>query len=127
MQFTAPWSITLKLITLFISLLLITIAILGIFNGPRNNVIWFPLMVIFPLLLVITLAFFTIRGYVIIGDKLLIRRIGWNSTVNLAGLKTAVVMADAMDRSIRTFGNGGVFCFAVAAGITGRLLAVRTL
>ena len=59
-------------------------------------------------------ALFTIRGYRLEGDVLLVRRLGWNSRIDLAGLQSAEADPAAMNGSIRTFGNGGFFCFAGA-------------
>jgi hypothetical protein len=53
-----------------------------------------------------------IRGYVLTSEPLLVQRFGWNYKLTLAELVSAEVDPKAMDRSIRTFGNGGMFCLA---------------
>jgi Bacterial PH domain len=58
--------------------------------------------------------FFSIRGYVLDAVSIHVLRPGWKTTVMLAGLQSATHDADAMSRSIRTFGNGGLFCIAGA-------------
>ncbi len=40
------------------------------------------------------------------------QRVGWVSTVNLSGLVSAEVDPFAITKSLRLFGNGGMFCFA---------------
>lgn len=62
-----------------------------------------------PLALVIGCALFTIRGYALTPDTLLIRRFLWSTRVPLAELKSAEYLPGAMRGSIRTFGNGGFF------------------
>ena len=59
-------------------------------------------------------ALFSIRGYRLEGGVLLVQRLGWNSRIDLAGLQSAEADPAAMNGSIRTFGNGGFFCFAGA-------------
>jgi hypothetical protein len=51
---------------------------------------------------------------VLTADTLLIQRLFWNSKIDISGLLSAEADTDAMNRSIRTFGNGGMFCFAGA-------------
>ncbi|MCK5740290.1 hypothetical protein KAH55_13970 [bacterium] len=112
MSFTAPWSNSLKVSTLLVTVLLLSITVVGIFTGPQDTITWFLSMVVMPPVMLLIFAFFAIRGYAITNDSLFVQRIGWNSTINLAGLESATVMVDAMDNSFRTFGNGGAFCFA---------------
>lgn len=54
---------------------------------------------------------FTIRGYSITSDAILIHRLGWTTRLSLDGLQSAQPVPDAMHRSIRLFGNGGLFSF----------------
>ena len=63
-------------------------------------------------LILTTAAFFLIRSYVLSGDALLVQRLGWHSRLDLSGLRSAEVDPQAMAKSTRTFGNGGMFCFA---------------
>jgi len=53
-----------------------------------------------------------IRGYVLFDNTLIIERLGWQTKIDLSKLATAEVDPTAMAKSIRTFGNGGMFCFA---------------
>ena len=54
---------------------------------------------------------FMIRGYVITGDAILIRRLFWTTRLDRADLKSAEVVPKAMSKSLRTCGNGGGFSF----------------
>jgi hypothetical protein len=54
---------------------------------------------------------FMIRSYTITEHAILIRRLFWTTRLDRAGLKSAEVVPKAMDKSLRTFGNGGGFSF----------------
>jgi hypothetical protein len=54
-------------------------------------------------------ALFTIRGYTITPDAILVRRLFWNTRLPLAGLQSVESRPNVMRGSIRTFGIGGAF------------------
>jgi hypothetical protein len=54
---------------------------------------------------------FMIRAYVITEDAILIRRLFWTTRLDRAGLKSAESVPGAMNKSLRTCGNGGGFSF----------------
>jgi hypothetical protein len=116
--FKARWGRLLKFTTGLCVLILVGIAIIGVFTGPRGSVVWvvsvvwIVSMTVMPLLILTIAMFFLIRGYVLTQDRLIVQRLGWNSTLNLSDLRSAEADSNAMARSIRTFGNGGLFCFA---------------
>ena len=115
-RFSAPWGTMLQLSTAMSVLLLACLPLVGLFAGPRSGAAvvftWYLSMVVAPLLVLFIGVFFVIRGYVLTPRVLRVQRLGWESRVPLAGLRAAEVSADAMRRSIRLFGNGGLFCFA---------------
>ena len=112
-RFNAPWGRALKVMTGITVLILIHIPVIGMFSGPQGSVVWTLSMIVVPLLLTLAIAaFFLIRGYVLTGDVLLVQRLGWNSKLDLSGLTAAEADPRAMAKSIRTFANGGMFCFA---------------
>ncbi len=74
---------------------------------PFFNIIFFLL----PLMLLIA-ALFTIRGYILTPDTLFIKRLLWKTRIDLSDLVSVEVDPQAMDKSIRTFGNGGMFSFS---------------
>ena len=55
---------------------------------------------------------FTVRGYVIRGNVLGIRRLLWETEFDLSSLLSARRDPKAMTGSIRTMGNGGLFSFS---------------
>lgn len=68
-----------------------------------------PWVATLPILLLLGGALFTIRGYSLGPDALLIHRLVWTTRVPLRGLQSATFEPDAMRGSLRTFGNGGLF------------------
>ena len=69
-------------------------------------------MIVLPAVIPVVAIFFMIRGYFVTNQKLLIQRLGWSSEENLKNLLSVEVDPEAMRKSIRVFGNGGLFCFA---------------
>jgi hypothetical protein len=111
-EFAAPWGTSLKVMTAICTLMLIGIPLIGLFSGPHSNIDWIFCMIIMPFAMLIISSFFIIRGYKLTDETLLIQRLGWNSKLNLSGLLSAEIDPTATTKSIRTFGNGGMFCFA---------------
>jgi hypothetical protein len=64
-----------------------------------------------PLVILFGAALFTIRGYSITSDLILVHRLLWSTPLPRAGLESARIEPKAMWWSIRTFGNGGAFSF----------------
>ena len=108
-KFSAPWSLALLLMTAFSCALLLSVTLAGL-NGMLGRAQgWVGVL---PALLLLGAAFFVVRGYELRGQQLVIQRLGWTTTFNLPGLISATADPEAMKRSIRTFGNGGLFVFA---------------
>jgi len=110
--FEAPWSRSLKVTTFLCCLLLSIVFLFGALNNSVDSVAWEVSMKLVPLALLVITAFFSIKGYRIVENRLFIQRVGWQSTVDLTELQAIEVDPDAMRKSIRLFGNGGLFCFA---------------
>lgn len=66
---------------------------------------------ILPLLIVVGAALFTIRGYSVTNDAILIHRLFWDTKLSRQGLLSADLDPDAFRGAMRTFGNGGLFGF----------------
>ena len=60
------------------------------------------------LALVAGAALFTIRGYTITPDAILIRRLFWDTRLPREGLLSATSETQAMEGSLKLFGNGGM-------------------
>ncbi|NER82905.1 MAG: hypothetical protein F6K42_25785 [Leptolyngbya sp. SIO1D8] len=109
--FKAPWGRTLLTITTLVCGLLLGIVLLGIVTGPRDQLIWGLLMVVMPLAILAGSALLTVRRYTLTGKTLKVQRLLWVTIIPLVDLHSARVEPNAMQNSIRVFGNGGLFAF----------------
>lgn len=75
----APWSMSLKLTSLFVSLLLIGVSIAFGREGGWEG--WLPASALMALL--VGMMLFTVRGYSISGRVLLVHRLLWNTRLPL--------------------------------------------
>ena len=100
-SFATPWGTSLKLMTGLAVFTLVGIALIGAITGPRNTIMWILGMRVMPVIILVIASFFIIRGYVLTGDTLVIRRPGWSSTVHLNGLVSVEADPKAMANSIR--------------------------
>lgn len=103
-KYAAPWSTSLIVTSTIVTLICGGVAILVAGDG-RWWIAALPLSIIFGGLL------FTVRGYSLTSSELQVHRLFWATRVPLMGLRSARVEPDAMQGSIRTFGNGGLFSF----------------
>jgi hypothetical protein len=113
-SFRAPWGPALRWVTLLATALLAGIAILEAVVLPRDLLGGWPwlLATCLPLAILGGSALFTVRGYRFDGSTLLIRRLLWETPLPLDGLRRAWAAPDAMRRSWRLFGNGGLFAIS---------------
>lgn len=110
--FNAPWGTLLKVIST-----LVTVLLLGIFGGMvltgrASTVITMILYIAFPLLILFVSLLFTVRSYIVSGNSLLIRRLLWNTDIDISMLSSAEYDPKAMTGSIKIFGNGGLYSFS---------------
>lgn len=110
--FQALWGRSLKIATLLSCLLLPGIFLFGAYASRNMSPEWKSGMILLPFATIGISALFTIRSYRILENRLIIQRIGWQSTIDLTDLKSAEANPKAMSKSLRLFGNGGLFCFA---------------
>lgn len=103
-DYKAPWSTSLKWVSWTTTFVLC---------GGALSFALVKLYLVAVLLLVVLLAAasFTIRGYSLRGDLLVVHRLFWDTDLSLADLQTAEFNPNAMKRSWRTAGNGGLFSF----------------
>ncbi len=106
-EYNASWSTRLLLISALATAVLIGIPLtVYLQEGTINPAVWLgPLMCL-------VAALFIVRGYRIDTNRLIIRRLLWETKIDLSGLKRAEYNPEAVKSSIRTFGNGGLFSFS---------------
>jgi len=104
-HYKAPWSTSLVVVTSIFTVLLVGITIGAVFFG-RGVVTWGGLL---PLAIVIGCVPFTICGYTVTPDAILVHRLFWTTRLPLSGLESATFEPYVMRWSLRTFGNGGLF------------------
>ena len=106
-HYSAPWGASLIVISSLVTVLCIGVT-LGI---AWRNLHPFPWWGILPLVVIAGAALFTIRGYTITANVILVHRLLWTTHLPLTDLQSAQFEPEAMRRSMRTFGNGGLFSF----------------
>lgn len=108
--YRAPWSTSLIVLSLLVTVVCLGVSAAAWWESPADqagsSVRWPALL---PLVLLFGTALFTIRGYTITPDVILVHRLLWSTPLPRVGLESAQVDPDAMRRSLRTFGNGGAF------------------
>ena len=105
--YAAPWSTSLIVISSLTTLLLVAIIERMVWRGAHH-----PWTIIFLVGILAVAALFAIRGFSITQDAIVVHRLLWNTRVPLAELKWAKFVPNATEKSIRTFGNGGLFSFS---------------
>jgi hypothetical protein len=112
-RYEAPWGTSLVVMSLFTTVLCLGISGSAWWAAAVKHqaapVRWVALL---PLVILFCTALFTIRGYAITSEAILVDRLLWSTALPRVGLKSAQVEPDAMRGSIRTFGNGGAFSFS---------------
>ena len=112
-EFKAPWARSLWVITVLSSLLLAALPIVGFSITRAHPSDGLRLAILIPpLAILVGAALFTVRGYRLQGEDLLIRRLFWYSAVSLRGLTLARWDPTALRWAWRVCGNGGLFSFS---------------
>lgn len=112
MTFHAPWSRKLGYSTLLLILILFGASTLGRMTIHHGDLLAAFMVTGVPLLLAGSSSLFVIRGYIITEESLFVQRLFWNTRIDLNTLSSCEVNPAAMAYSLRTFGNGGMFCIA---------------
>jgi hypothetical protein len=111
-EFSAPWGRSVRVVTAVTVVVLIAVTLGGLLTGPRQLLVW-RLATALPLLLLLGVLPFMVRGYALTERHIEVRRLGWNTALPLAGLVAVTGEPEGIRGSLRLFGNGGLF------GITG--------
>lgn len=111
--YRAPWGRLLRLGTIGGSILLLGVTGLILWQSLRSSASAAPLaLCALPPLVLAGSALSVVRGYTVDANGIFVRRLIWSNQLPWAGLREASADPEAMRRSIRTFGNGGLFSFS---------------
>lgn len=112
-QFAAPWGKLLKGMSIFVVLLFAAIIVSdGFILRAARVASWVHPATVGGLLAVLLGCLpFVIRGYIITDEGILIRRLWWNTVLPKEDIISVEVAPNAMSKSLRTCGNGGLFSF----------------
>jgi hypothetical protein len=110
----APWPISLKVVSGLATIVLAGVTYVLIRDVPHGTQAPFAesfgrAMALLPLLIVAIALLFVVKSYEIGPRELLIHRLLWPTRLSLVGLTHAWYDPAAMCRSIRLFGNGGLY------------------
>jgi hypothetical protein len=110
-DFKAPWSRSLLVATIVSTLVLIAIAIGGFLAAMPLRLGWAIAIICIPLVVLLAALRCMVLGYRLTESEIQVRRLGWITTLPLTTLQSIEGRVDAMQGSLRLFGNGGLFSF----------------
>ena len=106
-HYRAPWGRSVKLVTLVASVLLVGVPLTAMALSYGSGLVL--VIALIPLLIWVGTLPFMILGYELTPEELRIGRLGWTSVFALRSVRSAEHKPNAMARSLRIFGNGGLF------------------
>lgn len=111
-SFRAPWGRTLLASSAMITVFLFAMGALAWLQLPPEDAGLRLAAALAPLLALLGLVLFVIRGYRLEPGYLVVERLLWRNRLPLVGLRGAQADPQAMDDSSQILGNGGAFVFA---------------
>jgi Bacterial PH domain len=113
-SFRAPWSGTLKLISILSTAVMAAVGVTVASSLPRQLAGGLPFTLAMAVLwgTLLVSALFTVRGYSLTPSELLVQRLLWSTAIPLRDLQAAWADPEAMKGSIRVIGNGGLFAWS---------------
>jgi hypothetical protein len=99
------------IITGLVAVILIVVSSTAIASQPDMNPVARSALVILPIAALGTGLLFRVWGYDLHDDHIRVRRIALPVRLPIAPLKSVEKVPDLLNRSLRTFGNGGLFGF----------------
>ena len=110
----APWATSLKVVSALGTLVLVGAAFILFRAIPRGTRVPFAetfgtILPAVPLLTLFFALLFVVNGYELDTSGLRVQRLLWSTRLSLAGLDRAWHDPSVMCRSLRLFGNGGLF------------------
>jgi hypothetical protein len=111
LEFRAPWSRSLRLASVFAVVVLTAVAAAGILVMPERFLLARCMMVVLPVGILASAFFSIVSGYTLTATQLEVERPFWSTAFPLAQLLSVAGDAEVFERSLRLFGNGGIFSF----------------
>jgi hypothetical protein len=112
-DYAAPWGKLLIGLSAFSTLICLGVAVAmvaGAQSGPEAPSVMRAVGLL-PVMVVVIAALFTVRGYTVTPDEIVVKRPLRNNRFERARLQSASFDPAALHGSIRLFGNGGMFSF----------------
>lgn len=109
-EFGAPWGRSLIWISVLATALLLGVGLIVPWFTRELAPPWVEPMLWLPLVIAPCALPFVVRGYVVAGGEIRVRRLWWETRLSGTPV-SARVDAEAMKGSVRTFGNGGLYSF----------------
>ena len=110
-RFRASLSRKVVIITGFVAVIMIVVSASAIMSQPDMNRAAQLALAILPIAALGAGLLFRVWGYDLHADHIRVRRIAFPVRLPIAPLKSVEQAPDLMKRSVRTFGNGGLFGF----------------
>jgi len=110
----APWPAALKVTSVLATTILVGASYILARAFPRGTRVPFAEafgagITALPLAIALISLLFVVSGYELGPEELLVQRLFWSTRVSLRGISRATHDPSAMKRSLRLFGNGGLF------------------
>jgi hypothetical protein len=113
MRFDAPWCKLLVIVSIFatsVCLLAAWAAWSATTRAGGDTSLWWASLL--PVVIILAAALYTVRGYSVERDSILVHRLLWATRLQRTGLRSAVHDPSLISGGIRVFGNGGFFSFS---------------
>ena len=112
LEFRAPWSRSLKTVSRIAVLILLGTAAAGILLIPARMPLLRVLMAGLPAAVLLSALLSMVSGYTLTATALEVRRPLWTTMFALSDLVSVAGDAEALQGSLRLFGNSGLFSFS---------------
>ena len=111
-EFRAPWGRPLRLATLISVAVMAGVMVAGAIALAQGATLAAFAMIALPLAVIVGAMPFMVRGYVLHENRIVVRRLGWHTTLPMQDLQSVSGDAGVMHGSLRVFANGGLFSFS---------------
>jgi len=111
-EFKAPWSRTLRITTIVLTIALCGFSVAGFAIGLNRSSVWQQALAVLPLIGIALAAVFLVRGYTLTEQQVEVKRLFWRSRLPIAPLTSIDGNTEAMRRTIAIAGNRGFFSYS---------------